>query len=138
MKIKEFFTDFNSIKVRLEHWKITPSQDKNANFNSIKVRLEQTERVNNNKSRLFQFHKGAIRTGYAQFENVDLNNFNSIKVRLEHKEVSYHLTSACYFNSIKVRLEQQNHIKPYSQYKFQFHKGAIRTPFSLGLLKYLR
>ena len=32
-------------------------------FNSIKVRLELVNKITNRKFRLFQFHKGTIRTG---------------------------------------------------------------------------
>ena len=57
------FPYFNSIKVRLE-----PYDDLNVpavrvpNFNSIKVRLEPRMIVQSLFIRLFQFHKGTIRT----------------------------------------------------------------------------
>ena len=55
--------DFNSIKVRLE-LNIEKDFDKWVNhFNSIKVRLEQSDSfVLQWYQRLFQFHKGTIRT----------------------------------------------------------------------------
>ena len=37
-----------------------------------------------------------------------------------------------YFNSIKVRLERNKAIDIDYNYKFQFHKGAIRTISSQG------
>ena len=43
-----------------------------------------------------------------------------------------------YFNSIKVRLELRDAANNgLTAYKFQFHKGTIRTPPSLDLTKVL-
>ena len=53
----------------------------------------------------FQFHKGAIRTGYYLEHAPGVFHFNSIKVRLEHKFAGYKLEAVINFNSIKVRLE---------------------------------
>ena len=53
-------------------------------FNSIKVRLELHQSVGSIKLNKFQFHKGAIRTGFDSDIIAALANFNSIKVRLEH------------------------------------------------------
>ena len=57
------------------------------------------------KPKLFQFHKGAIRTFVFASVVPMPTNFNSIKVRLEHV-----------YNFRRVLLK-----------RFQFHKGAIRT-----------
>ena len=57
-------------------------------FNSIKVRLEPAfERVQALKKKLFQFHKGAIRTLVSPDDRRLDVDFNSIKVRLE---LGYH------------------------------------------------
>ena len=62
------FPDFNSIKVRLEP---TPDFIRYAayiNFNSIKVRLELIKlNCNDTFNNIFQFHKGTIRTEFADF-----------------------------------------------------------------------
>ena len=53
-------------------------------FNSIKVRLEHAFVQDFRKFKLFQFHKGTIRTSVKDKEEKErLDNFNSIKVRLE-------------------------------------------------------
>ena len=74
-------------------------------FNSIKVRLEREIAITEHLKQLFQFHKGAIRTG-------------------EHKAKS---SAFAHFNSIKVRLELDGMNKTGRAIQFQFHKGAIRT-----------
>ena len=53
----------------------------------------------------FQFHKGAIRTNYANSAGSANSDFNSIKVRLERTYLTRPRTLYTYFNSIKVRLE---------------------------------
>ena len=55
--------NFNSIKVRLERWRLLLAGGSSSDFNSIKVRLERN----------FSFSRRIRDT-----------NFNSIKVRLEH------------------------------------------------------
>ena len=125
------------------------------NFNSIKVRLEPFTACGFALKRLFQFHKGTIRTGwllvtlfiYCDFNSIKVRleqpgckcffsceiNFNSIKVRLEHTWEAVGCVPHLDFNSIKVRLE---HIGKYGDHKFnlfQFHKGTIRTdPYRLS------
>ena len=56
-------SNFNSIKVRLEPLNIEKMKKEIKNFNSIKVRLEHEENLNLSGCLVFQFHKGAIRTG---------------------------------------------------------------------------
>ena len=75
--------DFNSIKVRLEHWVFGNSEPNINNFNSIKVRLELPLLLCCPQMLVFQFHKGAIRTICVMLREIFLANFNSIKVRLE-------------------------------------------------------
>ena len=53
---------FNSIKVRLEHLDATQDQVDDGDFNSIKVRLERGRHQTADGSKVFQFHKGTIRT----------------------------------------------------------------------------
>ena len=59
-------SDFNSIKVRLELGARSANPPFARNFNSIKVRLEPILDNANYGAALFQFHKGAIRTGIRQ------------------------------------------------------------------------
>ena len=56
--------------------------------------------------RLFQVHKGAMRTAMSKPSCATMVNFNSIKVRLELV---------------------QRYVRTSAKDKFQFHKGAIRT-----------
>ena len=115
--------------MRLEQEEYLKILAKQHNFNSIKVRLERRSSVCCRLYRLrFQFHKGAIRTGFRCPGLVECLDFNSIKVRLEQFAVeAYHISSGN-FNSIKVRLELLLPLGPSpTMTVFQFHKGAIRT-----------
>ena len=89
MIILKVVSDFNSIKVRLEHKFPQRSFHSILYFNSIKVRLEQVLLSKEVGGVLFQFHKGAIRT-IVNSPNLSLFPlyFNSIKVRLEHASTS--------------------------------------------------
>ncbi len=58
--------------------------------------------------KLFQFHKGAIRTASKRFVSAAETYFNSIKVRLELHIISKLNLLIFHFNSIKVRLEHGN------------------------------
>ena len=82
--------------------------------------------------RLFQFHKGTIRTVASVLGRGSVGDFNSIKVRLERVYPCRDNLAIVHFNSIKVRLEPllENVIK--NPLIFQFHKGTIRTMMSLG------
>ena len=74
-------------------------------FNSIKVRLKQEYEKRKRENRIFQFHKGTIKTSISPPLSLRPPNFNSIKVRLklyQHKSQVVRLT-------------------------FQFHKGTIKT-----------
>ena len=103
---KNAYANFNSIKVRLERNLPCGCVDLVCYFNSIKVRLELGETFNQvSPFKLFQFHKGAIRT----------------------KRFWLVIITCSYFNSIKVRLELINSLMLQLFPKFQFHKGAIRT-----------
>ena len=75
--------NFNSIKVRLEHYLVSDDKLYIGNFNSIKVRLERNYKTKCYVPPIFQFHKGAIRTGSGAGIGFRLCHFNSIKVRLE-------------------------------------------------------
>ena len=74
---------FNSIKVRLELRSVRIAAAISPNFNSIKVRLEQEKEEVGDDYRIFQFHKGAIRTEGRTILDNSFLYFNSIKVRLE-------------------------------------------------------
>ena len=52
-------------------------------FNSIKVQLELFKLQDPNNNKIFQFHKGTIRTDNSREICVKLDYFNSIKVQLE-------------------------------------------------------
>ena len=142
----------------------------NTNFNSIKVRLEHEIVSYILSGVLFQFHKGTIRTIFAIPRCRQYKYFNSIKVRLERlvlfpvlfypsfqfhkgtirtllryffyllaKEFQFHkgtirtnpYPTLCRrlvnFNSIKVRLELLILCYIHQRLQFQFHKGTIRT-----------
>ena len=79
-------------------------------FNSIKVRLEPAS-PNGGRPVFF--------------------NFNSIKVRLELAVEGYP-PRIHHFNSIKVRLELSCAKITLLKYKFQFHKGTIRTEIQMN------
>ena len=61
--------------------------------------------------RIFQFHKGTIRTMMQDMAAKHPEYFNSIKVRLELIVLFHFLNVMCYFNSIKVRLERDTGLK---------------------------
>ena len=96
-------------------------------FNSIKVRLEPTNSASALSYRLFQFHKGTIRTVLQVPVFSSIRYFNSIKVRLEPYLPVTLPKILLYFNSIKVRLELFTKVVPPLLTLFQFHKGTIRT-----------
>ena len=54
--------NFNSIKVRLKRYPERRHRCCHRHFNSIKVRLKLNAAVNSIYIRLFQFHKGTIKT----------------------------------------------------------------------------
>ena len=60
---------FNSIKVRLELIVVLRFSIMHIYFNSIKVRLELKGKISAKSTVEFQFHKGAIRTGFINDEN---------------------------------------------------------------------
>ena len=76
------------------------------NFNSIKVQLELAGAGSMLGGLLFQFHKGTIRTLFADVSSIIIIYFNSIKVQLELEAAG---------------------LNPYLMLEFQFHKGTIRT-----------
>ena len=78
-------TNFNSIKVQLEPDAIVIQHGGYRHFNSIKVQLELSEQKSYHSNRLFQFHKGTIRTLILISLFLKFQDFNSIKVQLEHK-----------------------------------------------------
>ena len=107
------------------------------NFNSIKVQLERNTPTRYQTAPTFQFHKGTIRTWVFRIPRTQQSrNFNSIKVQLEPKLLFRCCASLSYFNSIKVQLELDKLFHTIWMFKFQFHKGTIRTP-SLFLSSFL-
>ena len=95
-------------------------------FNSIKVRLKRLKDFLNNELKLFQFHKGTIKTQQGQYQH-----FNSIKVRLKLIRPKRSAAMRSHFNSIKVRLKQLTIMQTRWPSRFQFHKGTIKTLRSL-------
>ena len=57
-------------------------------FNSIKVRLELNHSFYSLYEKVFQFHKGTIRTQGNDPTLLGIDYFNSIKVRLEKDEMA--------------------------------------------------
>ena len=55
-------SNFNSIKVQLEHKQEDGKHSKKYYFNSIKVQLEPNPNIGGTGVGSFQFHKGTIRT----------------------------------------------------------------------------
>ena len=96
------------------------------------MRLELNQGWYRCRSYIFQFHKGAIRTISTPWVLPECRNFNSIKVRLEQSALLTPILRLSHFNSIKVRLEPcESTLQLQAENWFQFHKGAIRTSFSL-------
>ena len=116
---------FNSIKVRLKQER--EEQRSKQNFNSIKVRLEHEIIAAVLFNKLFQFHKGTIRTLFTFRTILGRTHFNSIKVRLELSAYLLRRFRPSDFNSIKVRLELPFCVFLPAFLIFQFHKGTIRT-----------
>ena len=122
-------------------------------FNSIKVQLEQEVEDKDERDKLFQFHKGTIRTflhshykpqrqtfqfhkGTIRTQVLRLRllmhlNFNSIKVQLEQATLENTQSIKNNFNSIKVQLEPAKPLQGETASGFQFHKGTIRTFFEI-------
>ena len=77
--------------------------------------------------RIFQFHKGTIKTDQQDELNLVFYYFNSIKVRLKLKPLAMSYDTFDDFNSIKVRLKRLAYEINMFYRKFQFHKGTIKT-----------
>ena len=104
--IPSWIINFNSIKVRLERIFNLPLADSYKNFNSIKVRLELLPIDDDKYIKLFQFHKGTIRTNEVEFLD------GSIRIFQFHK------------GTIRTTQSAPGIAAPSP---FQFHKGTIRT-----------
>ena len=100
------------------------------NFNSIKVRLKLIQDAKSQDIKIFQFHKGTIKTSVTRHREADGINFNSIKVRLKHYSIVPLTFEQYNFNSIKVRLKQNVLNSFLVIVLFQFHKGTIKTGFT--------
>ena len=108
-------------------------------FNSIKVRLELCRTTSKLRDILtFQFHKGAIRTGWPPSIKLVFTWFQFHKGAIRTLDTILHSRAELHFNSIKVRLELKNAMASHLQVQFQFHKGAIRTTIHFYLLKSIR
>ena len=141
---------FNSIKVQLEHSFLIALTTSRCYFNSIKVQLEHSRFTRSWVARLFQFHKGTIRTVNTNFNwtlkilfqfhkgtirtckvlrplrwIIPTFQFHKGTIRTRWKPAS--LAHLRHFNSIKVQLEHDAVDMINSQQLFQFHKGTIRT-----------
>ena len=105
-------------------------------FNSIKVRLKHSLRTNPEEAeRIFQFHKGTIKTPSFNNGFTPQPNFNSIKVRLKLQCQTKYFPKKRYFNSIKVRLKLCClYERGVGRLPFQFHKGTIKTRYNMSLL----
>ena len=147
------FLNFNSIKVQLELVSVDTTHVSHrfqfhkgtirthrcasvpgswVNFNSIKVQLElDISYLMPHRFAEFQFHKGTIRTSIFIDAEKNRLDFNSIKVQLEPGPSEFAFLPLRNFNSIKVQLEQLQTRSSASTWIFQFHKGTIRTPYSI-------
>ena len=97
-------------------------------FNSIKVRLEPDNQSYLESCKLFQFHKGTIRTGLHIFQVARISLFQFHKGTIRTKRHLYCMQLDNYFNSIKVRLDPPcSSLLLHFVKAFQFHKGTIRT-----------
>ena len=98
------------------------------NFNSIKVRLEPgTTTAANSFRRRFQFHKGTIRTETFSRVSGTYFHFNSIKLRLEHASQQGLVCSRKFqFHKGTIRTSVLG-LYHFLLWIFQFHKGTIRT-----------
>ena len=70
-----FHSHFNSIKVRLKHEQIAIFDLSNLDFNSIKVRLKRGRHPPRLCCRLFQFHKGTIKTEWTEIKEIGFWKF---------------------------------------------------------------
>ena len=123
----EIWTNFNSIKVRLELKAAALLLPMSTYFNSIKVRLEQQNNTNTTQAPAFQFHKGAIRTNLCFILLLFMPEFQFHKGAIRTHLMLASAIEQLHFNSIKVRLELDARACCSSSVPFQFHKGAIRT-----------
>ena len=121
--------DFNSIKVRLEHFYdyCTTSLVTTFQFHKGTIRTSVKHLSTLSRS-IFQFHKGTIRTSNWWAFTCVFSNFNSIKVRLEQRLTLLQFASL-HFNSIKVRLELEYSNLPLDYLTFHNCKGTIRTNY---------
>ena len=76
--------------------------------------------------KLFQFHKGTIRTPLLEKQG-KINAFQFHKGTIRTLRFHRLLLKFRDFNSIKVRLERANMLSLDASIQFQFHKGTIRT-----------
>ena len=79
--------NFNSIKVQLERLDDGCCRLLLPHFNSIKVQLEHLSHRNLFTAKVFQFHKGTIRTFDVIKLILEFAHFNSIKVQLEQTRI---------------------------------------------------
>ena len=87
--VDKYYQNFNSIKVRLKLYLLKACLWVCFDFNSIKVRLKHTWVNPGDTLKLFQFHKGTIKTIYLCKIGDLIRNFNSIKVRLKRVDGAF-------------------------------------------------
>ena len=124
-------------------------------FNTTKVRLKLSFCKNAPGVRVFQYHKGAIKTRLYRFVRFRRISFNTTKVRLKPARRAEQNPGFAGFNTTKVRLKQPLSGWPFQvmpgfnttkvrlkllhkesrrHLAFQYHKGAIKTNFIKILL----
>ena len=105
-------------------------------FNSIKVRLKQEYEKRKRENRIFQFHKGTIKTSALKngvFEPLSFQFHKGTIKTTEHQLEKFNKEN---FNSIKVRLKPAASVNPVAApSSFQFHKGTIKTACRHGRKK---
>ena len=148
------FENFNSIKVQLKPARADCRDCVIRHFNSIKVQLKRRKLEMLARLKAFQFHKGTIKTPFSMSKPVRSSYFNSIKVQLKLSSSLRGIFTMCNFNSIKVQLKRrasilfcisriyfnsikvQLKLKDMDEYdrvfRFQFHKGTIKTLYTIS------
>ena len=103
--IKKRNPNFNSIKVRLKHNGDIYNEMVDNYFNSIKVRLKHVGRDIVLERKLFQFHKGTIKTMFLCKSRINSSTFQFHKGTIKTAFYCVKLCNLRHFNSIKVRLK---------------------------------
>ena len=121
------FSNFNSIKVRLNLTKDLSFYALPSVFQFHKGTIKPQVRATNDTSRQpFQFHKGTIKPALLLYDSTECWAFQFHKGTIKPLKRLTTNNRNCYFNSIKVRLNPGHSMEPKINHGFQFHKGTIK------------